>query len=112
MIAGYVRCGLQAQALEVYEEMQTAGWRPDEAALVSLLSSCSNSGSVDTGQKIHSSSGSERGDTGGIAGNLSGSWERRARRARERADSWDCVLLSVCFKWQIGWRPGVEKVDG
>ncbi|WOL00530.1 Pentatricopeptide repeat-containing protein [Canna indica] len=53
MIAGYAQCGLHAQALEVYEEMQTAGWKPDEATLVSLLSSCSNSGALALGQRIH-----------------------------------------------------------
>lgn len=53
MIAGYVQRGLHGHAMEVYEEMRAEGWRPDEATIVSLLSSCSHSGSLDLGQRIH-----------------------------------------------------------
>lgn len=55
MIAGYAQNGLHAQALEVSQEMLKAGERPDEATIVSLLSSCANSGALDIGQRIHCS---------------------------------------------------------
>ncbi|KAJ8616545.1 hypothetical protein MRB53_035917 [Persea americana] len=55
MIAGYVLQGSQVEAMEVFEEMQRAGERPDEVTLLSLLSACADSGALDIGQRIHCS---------------------------------------------------------
>ncbi|KAL8044105.1 hypothetical protein ABFX02_08G024900 [Erythranthe guttata] len=53
MISGYVLSGEHRKALEMYEEMSTAGECPDEVTMLSLLSACANLGSLDIGEKIH-----------------------------------------------------------
>ncbi|CAH9092515.1 unnamed protein product [Cuscuta epithymum] len=53
IISGYVHSGQQKQALEMYERMRKAGEQPDEATMLSLLSACTDSGSLDVGEKIH-----------------------------------------------------------
>ncbi|KAJ0975362.1 hypothetical protein J5N97_017327 [Dioscorea zingiberensis] len=55
MIAGYASVGSHGQAMQVYEEMRRAGMRPDEVTMVSLLSSCADSGALNTGEWIHQS---------------------------------------------------------
>nr|GMC57008.1 pentatricopeptide repeat-containing protein At5g15300 [Ipomoea batatas]GMC73539.1 pentatricopeptide repeat-containing protein At5g15300 [Ipomoea batatas] len=55
VISGYVHCGERKKALEMYEEMRKAGEQADEATMLSLLSACTDSGSLDVGEKIHSS---------------------------------------------------------
>ncbi|XP_058096385.1 pentatricopeptide repeat-containing protein At5g15300 [Magnolia sinica] len=55
MIAGYVLCGSHEQALEMFEDMRRAGEQPDEVTLLSLLSTCADSGALDIGRKIHHS---------------------------------------------------------
>uniref|UniRef100_A0A453R716 Pentatricopeptide repeat-containing protein n=1 Tax=Aegilops tauschii subsp. strangulata TaxID=200361 RepID=A0A453R716_AEGTS len=54
IITGYSTKGMLKEALEVLDEMKCAGWLPDEATIVSLLSCCANLGSLDTGRMIHS----------------------------------------------------------
>ncbi|XP_072953394.1 pentatricopeptide repeat-containing protein At5g15300-like [Typha angustifolia] len=54
MIAGYALKGSEKQALEMFEQMLKTDEKPDEATVVSLLSSCANSGSLEIGQRIHS----------------------------------------------------------
>ncbi|KAM3208881.1 hypothetical protein ACQJBY_063524 [Aegilops geniculata] len=54
IITGYSTKGMLKEALEVLDEMKRAGWMPDEATIVSLLSCCANLGSLDTGRMIHS----------------------------------------------------------
>ncbi|VFQ96935.1 unnamed protein product [Cuscuta campestris] len=53
LISGYVHSGEHKQALEMYEEMRKAGEQPDEATMLSLLSACTDSNSLDVGKKIH-----------------------------------------------------------
>ncbi|CAH9090856.1 unnamed protein product [Cuscuta europaea] len=53
IISGYVHSGQQKQALEMYNRMRKAGEQPDEATMLSLLSACTDSGSLDVGEKIH-----------------------------------------------------------
>ncbi|CAL5037693.1 unnamed protein product [Urochloa decumbens] len=54
IITGYSTQGMLEQALEVFDEMRGAGWMPDDATVVSLLSCCANAGSLDAGRMIHS----------------------------------------------------------
>ncbi|KAL6605898.1 hypothetical protein ACP70R_041551 [Stipagrostis hirtigluma subsp. patula] len=54
IITGYAMQGMLEQALGVFDEMRDAGWMPDEATIVNLLSCCANSGSLDVGRMIHS----------------------------------------------------------
>ncbi|PUZ61460.1 hypothetical protein GQ55_4G278800 [Panicum hallii var. hallii] len=54
IITGYSTQGMLEQALEVFDEMRGAGWMPDDATIVSLLSCCANAGSLDAGRMIHS----------------------------------------------------------
>lgn len=54
IITGYTAKGMLKEALEVLEEMKCAGWMPDEATIVSLLSCCANLGSLETGKMVHS----------------------------------------------------------
>ncbi|XP_062228537.1 pentatricopeptide repeat-containing protein At5g15300-like [Phragmites australis] len=53
IITGYASQGMLEQALDVFDEMRGAGWMPDEATIVSLLSCCANAGSLDVGKMIH-----------------------------------------------------------
>uniref|UniRef100_A0A0D9WNL3 Pentacotripeptide-repeat region of PRORP domain-containing protein n=1 Tax=Leersia perrieri TaxID=77586 RepID=A0A0D9WNL3_9ORYZ len=53
IITGYTTKGMLEHAFEVFDEMRTAGWMPDEATIVSLLSCCANTGSLDAGRMIH-----------------------------------------------------------
>ncbi|CAM0913589.1 unnamed protein product [Alopecurus aequalis] len=54
IITGYTAKGMLKEALEVLDEMKCAGWMPDEATMVSLLSCCANSGSLEAGRMVHS----------------------------------------------------------
>ncbi|KAL6861763.1 hypothetical protein ACP4OV_017463 [Aristida adscensionis] len=54
IITGYASQGMLEQALEAFDEMRSAGWMPDEATIVSLLSCCANAGSLGVGRMIHS----------------------------------------------------------
>ncbi|KAM0914354.1 hypothetical protein ACQ4PT_011553 [Festuca glaucescens] len=54
IITGYAAKGLLKEALEVLGEMKCAGWMPDEATIVSLLSCCANLGSLEAGRMVHS----------------------------------------------------------
>ncbi|XP_006656812.3 pentatricopeptide repeat-containing protein At5g15300-like [Oryza brachyantha] len=53
IINGYTVQGMLNHALEVFDEMRAAGWEPDEATIVSLLSCCADTGSLDAGSMIH-----------------------------------------------------------
>ncbi|XP_020257277.1 pentatricopeptide repeat-containing protein At5g15300 [Asparagus officinalis] len=55
MIAGYAKCGSQDKAMEMFEEMRSVGERPDEVTMLSLISACADTGSIDIGIKLHSS---------------------------------------------------------
>ncbi|KAI3901531.1 hypothetical protein MKW92_004094 [Papaver armeniacum] len=55
MIAGYVLAKSYEKAFEMFEEMRIAGEQPDEVTMLSLLSACTDSGSLDIGERIHRS---------------------------------------------------------
>jgi pentatricopeptide repeat protein len=57
MISGYVGCGshMNANAMELFEQMQSMGEKPDVVTMLSLLSACANSGDLDVGRRLHSS---------------------------------------------------------
>ncbi|TVU11927.1 hypothetical protein EJB05_45538, partial [Eragrostis curvula] len=69
IITGYTAQGLLEQALEVFDEMRGAGWMPDEATVVSLLSCCANVGSLEVGRMIHSSHLEDRPSVSVVTGN-------------------------------------------
>ncbi|CAN7039628.1 unnamed protein product [Brassica oleracea var. botrytis] len=53
MITGYVENGGYEEALELFKEMMRMNVRPDEGTLVSVLSACAQSGSIELGREIH-----------------------------------------------------------
>ncbi|KAJ4820273.1 Pentatricopeptide repeat-containing protein [Rhynchospora pubera] len=53
VISGYVKCGSHKKALELFDRMHQAGVRPDNVTILSLLTSCAYTGSLDLGQKLH-----------------------------------------------------------
>ncbi|MCL7051554.1 hypothetical protein MKW94_005902 [Papaver nudicaule] len=66
MITGYVKCGNMESARKLFdesyekafgmfEEMRAVGEQPDEVTMLSLLSACTDSGSLDIGERIHRS---------------------------------------------------------
>ncbi|KAK4365626.1 hypothetical protein RND71_013506 [Anisodus tanguticus] len=52
MISGFGMHGLGANALETFEQMISAGTKPDEVTFVAVLSACSHAGLVDEGYKV------------------------------------------------------------
>lgn len=55
MIAAYAHHGNGREAINLYEEMKTMGFKPNDVTYVSLLSACSHAGLVDSGLMIFSS---------------------------------------------------------
>ncbi|CAN7097881.1 unnamed protein product [Brassica rapa subsp. narinosa] len=53
MITGYVENGGYEEALELFKEMMRTNVRPDEGTLVTVLSACAQSGSIELGREIH-----------------------------------------------------------
>nr|CAB3467584.1 unnamed protein product [Digitaria exilis] len=47
IITGYSMQGMLDQALEAFDEMRSAGWVPDDATIVSLLSCCASAATPD-----------------------------------------------------------------
>ncbi|XP_061345232.1 pentatricopeptide repeat-containing protein At1g08070, chloroplastic [Gastrolobium bilobum] len=54
MIAGYVQCGRFEEALACFSQMQEANISPDQSTMVTLLSACGHSGSLELGNWIRS----------------------------------------------------------
>ncbi|WJZ88489.1 hypothetical protein VitviT2T_007783 [Vitis vinifera] len=54
MIAGYVACNCQADALMVFRHMMLANEKPNSVTLVSLLSACTRLLNIGVGESIHS----------------------------------------------------------
>ncbi|KAI3838651.1 hypothetical protein MKW92_020913 [Papaver armeniacum] len=52
-VAGYVLAKSYEKASEMFEEMRIAGEQPDEVTMLSLLSACTDSSGLDTGERIH-----------------------------------------------------------
>jgi pentatricopeptide repeat protein len=55
MIAGYAMHGCGNKALELFQEMQQSGMKPDRVTLVSVLSACCHAGLEDEGRKYFNS---------------------------------------------------------
>ncbi|KAL4188936.1 hypothetical protein AMTRI_Chr08g162910 [Amborella trichopoda] len=53
MIAGYAQNKQPEAAISLFKEMQLAGVKPDEVAMVSVLSACADLGALDQGRSIH-----------------------------------------------------------
>ncbi|CAN1814080.1 Pentatricopeptide repeat-containing protein At5g66520 [Linum perenne] len=53
MINGYMKCGLDKEALKLFHEMQAAGKKLDKVILTSALSACAQLGALDQGRWIH-----------------------------------------------------------
>ncbi|KAF9626517.1 hypothetical protein IFM89_034451 [Coptis chinensis] len=53
MISGYVQNNCFKEGLEMFRLMQVAGFEPDEAVFVSVLSACAHLGAMDIGIWIH-----------------------------------------------------------
>nr|UPT48770.1 pentatricopeptide repeat protein AaPPR775 [Agave angustifolia] len=54
MIEGYVSCDHPREALMVFRQMRLGHVQPNSVTLISLLSACSNLGSLNIGRSIHS----------------------------------------------------------
>ncbi|KAF7816414.1 pentatricopeptide repeat-containing protein [Senna tora] len=54
MIAGYVQSGLFEEAISCFSEMQKANVTPNQSTLVTLLSACAHSGSLELGKWVSS----------------------------------------------------------
>ncbi|XP_058076235.1 pentatricopeptide repeat-containing protein At1g09190 [Magnolia sinica] len=54
MIAGFAQAGRDGDALELFREMLDAGFKPDDATLVTMLPVCARLGALDVGRWIHS----------------------------------------------------------
>ncbi|KAJ0969438.1 hypothetical protein J5N97_022315 [Dioscorea zingiberensis] len=53
LIAGYAQIGSCEEALDAFRQMQMDGFEPDEFTMASVLSACSQLGSLEMGKKIH-----------------------------------------------------------
>ena len=53
MITNYAQVGMFKEALELFNEMQLAGLRPNHAGIVGALSACAFLGALDQGRWIH-----------------------------------------------------------
>ncbi|KAM0936708.1 putative tetratricopeptide-like helical domain superfamily [Dioscorea sansibarensis] len=53
MISGYAERGLAGEAYCLFRQMKKAGLEADEAAIVSILAACTESGSIGFGKKVH-----------------------------------------------------------
>lgn len=52
MIGGYVRCGLEKEALTLFRSLLTTTVKPNEVTIATALSACADSGSLSMGEKI------------------------------------------------------------
>ena len=50
MISGLVNCRLPSEALELFNEMQTSGVKPDKVVLSTVLSACASLGALEPGR--------------------------------------------------------------
>ncbi|XP_047064115.1 pentatricopeptide repeat-containing protein At4g38010-like [Lolium rigidum] len=53
MISGLVNCRLPSEALELFNEMQTSGVKPDKVVLSTVLSACASLGALESGRWVH-----------------------------------------------------------
>ncbi|KAL8240703.1 hypothetical protein R6Q59_014058 [Mikania micrantha] len=55
IIAGYAEKGLAKEAVDLYEQMEELGFRPDDGAIISILAACAQSGLLWLGKRVHQS---------------------------------------------------------
>lgn len=55
IISGYAQKGLLKEAIMLYDQMEKAGLKPDNGAIISILSACAESGLIALGKKVHAS---------------------------------------------------------
>ncbi|KAK9071766.1 hypothetical protein SSX86_008195 [Deinandra increscens subsp. villosa] len=55
IIAAYAEKGLVKEAVDLYEQMEEAGYRPDDGAIISILAACAESGLLWLGKLVHQS---------------------------------------------------------
>ncbi|RVW30469.1 Pentatricopeptide repeat-containing protein [Vitis vinifera] len=53
MVSGYAQAKRSREALELFREMRDVGVRPDEVAMVSVISACTSLGDLETGFEVH-----------------------------------------------------------
>ncbi|TVU49861.1 hypothetical protein EJB05_01200, partial [Eragrostis curvula] len=54
LISGHAQCGHGERALEIFDEMQLTGLRPDCVTVASLLAACASVGDLQKGKQLHS----------------------------------------------------------
>ncbi|KAF3453662.1 hypothetical protein FNV43_RR04103 [Rhamnella rubrinervis] len=54
MISGYTQCGRFEEALTIFQEMQEANFPPNDSTMLTLLSACAHSGSLELGNWVRS----------------------------------------------------------
>jgi pentatricopeptide repeat protein len=54
LISGHAQCGHGERALEIFDEMQVTGLRPDCVTVASLLAACASVGDLQKGKQLHS----------------------------------------------------------
>lgn len=55
IISGYAEKGLANEASALYNQMEEAGLKPDDGAIISILAACAESGLLGLGKKVHAS---------------------------------------------------------
>ncbi|GMH19281.1 hypothetical protein Nepgr_021122 [Nepenthes gracilis] len=55
IISGYAKKGFPKEAMSLYDEMWKNGFKPDDAAIISIISACAESGLLVLGEKVHAS---------------------------------------------------------
>uniref|UniRef100_A0ACD5UCB1 Uncharacterized protein n=1 Tax=Avena sativa TaxID=4498 RepID=A0ACD5UCB1_AVESA len=53
MLSGLVNCRRPSEALELFNEMQTSGVKPDKVVLSTVLSACASLGALESGRWVH-----------------------------------------------------------
>uniref|UniRef100_A0ACD5V7E7 Uncharacterized protein n=1 Tax=Avena sativa TaxID=4498 RepID=A0ACD5V7E7_AVESA len=53
MLSGLVNCRLPSEALELFNEMQASGVKPDKVVLSAVLSACASLGALESGRWVH-----------------------------------------------------------
>ena len=53
MVSGYAQAKRSREALELFREMRDVGVRPDEVAMVIVISACTSLGDLETGFEVH-----------------------------------------------------------
>lgn len=69
MMSAFARAGELEEALALFQEMQAAAVRPDDATFVAALGACAQLGALDTGRWLHAYMGRMGHSADGVVGN-------------------------------------------